>query len=67
MSEQLKPCLSEIDARGNGYRLFKFIQKCNRHRNKADLHSFTNGIDGGRAFVECRGSEVFVEAQTGEK
>ena len=45
-------------------RLFKFILRCNRHKDTPDLHSFKIAITGGVAFVECRGFEVYVEAHT---
>ncbi len=56
-----------MEAQKNSERLFKFILKCNRNRNKPDLHSFMIDIDGGRAFVECRGFEVFIETYEKEK
>lgn len=48
----------------NGDRIFKFLQKCQRNHYKDDLHSFVIDIDGGIAFVDCRGyDEVFIEAR----
>lgn len=45
-------------------RLFKFILRCNRNKDTPDLHSFKISINGGVAFVECRGFEVYIEAHT---
>lgn len=42
-------------------KLFKFILKCCRNHDKADVHSFWIAVEGGRAFVECRPQEVFIE------
>lgn len=42
-------------------KLFRFILKCQKNYNKPDLHSFWININGGRAYVECRGYEVFME------
>ena len=45
-------------------KLFKFILKCCRNHNKPDLHSFQIDTKNGRAFVECRAQEVYIEVNT---
>lgn len=42
-------------------RLFKFILKCCRNRNKPDLHTFLIDINNGKAYVDCREYEVCVK------
>ena len=37
------------------------MQKCNKNHYKPDLHTFFIDITGGRAYVECRGYEVYIE------
>ena len=46
-------------------KLFKFILKCQRNHYKPDVHTFWIDINGGRAYVECRQNEVFVQSHTG--
>lgn len=48
-------------------RLFKFIQKCVRNKDKADLHSFFININNGRAYVDCREDGVYVKTWTDGK
>lgn len=45
----------------NSDRLIKFILKCQRNQDKPDLHSFWINISGGRAYVDCRSHEVYIE------
>lgn len=45
----------------NDEKLFQFILKCQRNRNKPDLHSFIIDIDNGRAFVECYDYGVHID------
>lgn len=42
-------------------KLFKFILKCQRNQDKPDLHSFMIEIEDGRAFVDCRCGEVYMQ------
>lgn len=44
--------------------LFKFILKCQKNYNKMDLHSFVICVEKGKAFVECRQYEVYIEIHT---
>ena len=52
-----------VDAITNADRLFKIIQRCQKNWRKPDLHSFVVMINGGKAFVECRKNEVYIEAR----
>jgi len=42
-------------------KLFKFILWCCKNHYKPDLHSFFIDTTIGRAFVECRSHEVYIE------
>lgn len=42
-------------------KIFKFLLKCQRNRNKPDLHSFNVTIIDGTAYVECREYDVYME------
>lgn len=53
--------MGTVSEQTNSDKLFKFILKCQRNSNKPDLHSFVINIACGRAFVECRGYEVYIE------
>ena len=44
----------------NNERLFKFLQKCQKNHDKPDIHSFYICIENGKAYVECRGYEVYI-------
>lgn len=44
-------------------RIFKFLQKCNKEAHISDMHSFEATVKGGKAWVECRGNEVFITHQ----
>ena len=45
----------------NGDKIFKFLQKCNRYHNTPDMGSFIAKAKNSTVFVECRGSEVYIE------
>ena len=45
------------------YKIFKFLQKCNRNNHVTDVHGFKAQINDGVVWVECRGYEVYVETQ----
>lgn len=45
-------------------KLLDFLKRCQRNRNKPDLHSFWIEIDGGKAYVDCDGDGVYIEAHT---
>ena len=49
-------------------KIFKFLQKRQKNCNKADLHSFTINTTApcGKAFVECRGYEIYIELHASE-
>ncbi len=36
-------------------RVFKFLEKCNRHHNTPDLHSFMAKTKAGFVWVDCKG------------
>lgn len=44
-------------------RLFKFLLKCQRNHNKPDLRSFMIDIKNGKAYVECRSGEVYIQSR----
>lgn len=43
-------------------KLLKFLIKCQRNHYKPDLHTFYIDVLGGRAYVECREHEIYIEA-----
>lgn len=49
----------------NDDKLLKFLIKCQRNHYKPDLHTFYIDVLGGRAYVECREHEVYIEAFDG--
>ena len=49
------------NAKTNDDKLFKFILKCCRNHYKPDVHTFYIDIDNGRAYVECRQHDVYME------
>lgn len=49
-----------------GDRIFKLLQKLERHIYTPDLHSFTAQIKNGTVFVEARQGEVFMRHGIGD-